>query len=31
MEFWYGVAMTLLMETTALLFTKGWLRRKING
>jgi hypothetical protein len=30
MEFWCGVAMTLLMESVVLILATDWLRRKIN-
>lgn len=30
MEFWMGVAMTLLVESVALIVAKEWLRKKIR-
>lgn len=30
MEFWLGVALTLLIETVVLICASNWLRRKIN-
>lgn len=30
MEFWMGVAMTLLVESVALIAGKQWLRKKIR-
>lgn len=30
MEFWYGVALTLLLESVALILGREWLRRKLE-
>ena len=31
MDFWYGVALTLLLETVALIYATDRIRRKIDG
>lgn len=30
MQFWYGVALTLLVESVALIWAKEWLRKKVG-
>lgn len=30
MEFWCGVALTLLLETVALIYATEWLRKKVG-